>query len=670
MEQIAETGEKHLAVLLRIDSVCLRFEEEWKAGRTPSLQDALGEARGDERSALLAELLKLEADYRRRRGETPLPDAYLPRFPEDAGAVLAAFSASEDTVPHAPAASGQPPVPHHDILGELGRGGMGVVYRARQHWPPRVVAVKVVRTEGPDARRRFLDEIGLLAGVEHDNIVRVYEAGEADGSPYFSMELVAGGDLGRHLALALPPAEAAAALVERLARAVAYAHDRGIVHLDLKPSNVLMAFTDADGPAPWHERRFSPRIADFGLARGVAALPERGKVLGTPAYMAPEQAGAGETGPATDVWGLGAILYQCLTGKAPFPAGPAKGGQPPRPGELRPGVPAGLEAVCLRCLRNAPGERPASALALADELHRFAHPKPPRRWARAAVSWPMLVLYAGLLALAASWMWADRRTPFERARDEAKSSLKAGLPFALQGHEAMPGPFRPVLSDTHLPASVAEDGHLRIETTRHALVELGVPPPGCDEYEFSADVRHDSAGDEFSEAGVYFGHREAVSVNGGRVGAFYTLSFSDLGRPRDRPTRVKVGSHVYYDEAGRFPMVGGGGPVEGAVLEYPWPPFRMAGMPWRRLTVRVGPGGVSPSWGPSANKTEPIKPVPALALKRLLEDTLAWRKAMMPTETRFATLQTGFPPSAGVGLYANNARVSFRLISITPVKPE
>src|SRR6516165_3516522 len=205
-------------------------------------------------------------------------------------------------------------VPGYEILGELGRGGMGVVYKARQTGLGRVVALKMILAgahAGAEQRLRFRGEAEAAARLQHPNIVQVYEVGEQDGCPYFSLEYVDGRSLNEALAEGVPPPLQAAALVEQLASAADYAHRRGVVHRDLKPANVLLT---QDG---------TPKISDFGLAKRLDEEQGRtrtGDVLGTPSYMAPEQAaGKGkEIGPAADVYSLGAMLYECLTGRPPF----------------------------------------------------------------------------------------------------------------------------------------------------------------------------------------------------------------------------------------------------------------------------------------------------------------------------------------------------------------
>jgi serine/threonine-protein kinase len=203
--------------------------------------------------------------------------------------------------------------PGYEILGELGRGGMGVVYKARQIGLDRIVALKVVLHAGhagSDARTRFQNEARAIARLQHSNIVAIHDIGDAGGAPYFSMEYCAGGSLSRRLAQGPMEPRQAAELVRTLALAVQAAHDQQVIHRDLKPANILLT---ADG---------TPKVADFGLARRTDATGQTasGAILGTPSYMAPEQARGKtrEVGPATDVYALGAILYECLTGKPPF----------------------------------------------------------------------------------------------------------------------------------------------------------------------------------------------------------------------------------------------------------------------------------------------------------------------------------------------------------------
>lgn len=282
----------------------------------------------------------------------------------------ATSSHSADVLPH---------VPGHEVLSVLGHGGMGVVYKARHLKLNRTVAVKMLLGGAHTDRaglKRLLREAEAVAALRHPNIVQVYEVGEHEGLPYFTMELVEGGSLREKLQANVLDARESASLVSTLAEAMEVAHASGIVHRDLKPANVLLT---SEGV---------PKIADFGLARrieGESSLTVTDARLGTPSYMAPEQAQGGShtVGPAADVYALGAILYATLTGRPPFPS---EGGvvtllqviqaEPVRPSLLNPRVPRDLETICLKCLSKDPTRRYVTASALALDLQRFLRGEP------------------------------------------------------------------------------------------------------------------------------------------------------------------------------------------------------------------------------------------------------------------------------------------------------
>ena len=279
---------------------------------------------------------------------------------------------------HAPTRnpSDWPAIPGYDILEWLGEGGMGVVFKANHQGLKRLVALKMIRSGGQaraDLLARFRTEAEAVARLRHPNILQIYDIGEAGGLPFVALELLEGGSLGDRLAGAPQPSRQAAELVMLLARAVHVAHKAGIVHRDLKPSNVLYAF---DGV---------PKITDFGLAKRIDSddgHTESGQIMGSPSYMAPEQARghSRNVGPAADVYALGAILYEMLTGRPPF-----KGetpietvrqvvdNDPVAPSQLVPRVPRDLETISLKCLHKDPARRYPSAEALADDLHRHLH---------------------------------------------------------------------------------------------------------------------------------------------------------------------------------------------------------------------------------------------------------------------------------------------------------
>jgi serine/threonine protein kinase len=306
-----------------------------------------------------------------------------------------------------------PVIPQYEILEEVGRGGMGIVLKARQTALGRIVAVKAILPHGPireEQRRRFLREAKAMALLQHPNIVQIHEIGQRDEHPYLVMEYVEGQSLAASLAEKPLPPRKAAELVALLARAVHAAHEQGVVHRDLKPNNILLA---ADG---------TPKICDFGLARhfeDTADHTQTNQVMGTPSYMAPEQVlGASRPqGPAVDIYALGAVLYECLTGRPAFLADNPLDTmqlvvkqQPVPPRQWQPKTPRDLETICLKCLAKEPRRRYASALELAEDLQRYLDGGPIRarpvgpaerswRWCRAHPSGAALILVAALAAV-------------------------------------------------------------------------------------------------------------------------------------------------------------------------------------------------------------------------------------------------------------------------------
>ena len=300
-----------------------------------------------------------------------------------------------------------PAVPGYDILHELGRGGMGVVYKARQVSLNRTVALKMILAgshAGPTERERFRREAEAVATLQNPHIVQIFEIGEANGHLYLALEFVDGGSLAQHLRGSPWAARDAAELVELLARAVHYAHSQGVVHRDLKPANILLGGKSGirnpmaekkDGPSPvsdlgFRASNFHPKVTDFGLAKrlGDTANPDgtkTGAVMGTPSYIAPEQA-SGKTrdvGPSADVYSLGAILYELLTARPPFMGETPLDtvlqvlhDDPVPPKRLQPTVPRDLETICLKCLNKSAAKRYANADALADDLRRFVTGEP------------------------------------------------------------------------------------------------------------------------------------------------------------------------------------------------------------------------------------------------------------------------------------------------------
>jgi WD40 repeat protein len=323
----------------------------------------------------------------------------------------------------------------YELIEEIGRGGMGIVFRARHVRLGRVVALKMIiggALARPDDLARFENEAAAAAQLQHPNIVALYEVGAHDNQPYFSMEYISGTSLAGRVLLGPLPGRRAAAYLEATARAVHYAHGRGILHRDLKPGNILLDESD------------QPKVSDFGLAKLMSTdsgQTRTGAVLGTPSYMSPEQAaGRKDLGPGADVYSLGAILYELLTGRPPF-AGETPLAtinlvaeqEPLSPRLLNPAVDVDLETICLKCLEKDPRRRYASAGELADDLHRYlvGEPITARRlgplgravkWCRRQPAWATTIALS-LLALFAFTGYAWRTAVEERElRHEAEGS--------------------------------------------------------------------------------------------------------------------------------------------------------------------------------------------------------------------------------------------------------
>jgi serine/threonine-protein kinase len=389
------------ALVRRLEEACDRFEASWHSGGRPRLDDFLTAERDDLYPVLLRELVSLDAYYRRRAGEQPCPADYQERFPEfDTAWLSDSLAGAGPTTPSSaktiavdsdPTDGGAAEFrPHtfgdYELQSEIARGGMGVVYRARQMSLDRTVALKMIASAKLATAaevRRFQTEAAAAAGLDHPHIVPIYEVGEHEGRHYFSMKLIEGGSLAQ--AIAAGPAEPAAAarasprkaaeLLLKVAGAVHHAHQHGLLHRDLKPANVLL---DTDK---------QPHVTDFGLAKRLevdSRLTQSGALVGTPSYMAPEQAiSARNLTTAADIYSLGAILYEVLTGRPPFQAASVlqtleqvRHREPVPPRQLQPKVPRDLETICLKCLQKVPGQRYASAEALAGDLEHFLRGEP------------------------------------------------------------------------------------------------------------------------------------------------------------------------------------------------------------------------------------------------------------------------------------------------------
>ena len=414
-----------------LESLAQQFQSEWLAGTRPRIADYLSQATAADQAAVLARLMQVEMDLQGRSGETFAFQDYRAQFPQFAEVVEAAIAAQlagakDGTLGKSAAStiaaqrSERPPAAaplepssrfgDYELLGEIARGGMGVVFKARQVKLNRVVAVKMIlagQLASEEDVRRFYSEAEAAAKLDHPGIVPVFEVNEIQGRHFFSMAFVEGKSLQERASRGPLPQREAALIVRQVARAVHYAHQQGVVHRDLKPRNILLA---TDG---------TPKVTDFGLAKrvdGGSDLTMSGQILGTPGYMPPEQA-AGRleaVGPHSDVYSLGGVLYCLLTGRPPFQSASVVETikqvletPPASPRLLNPAINRDLETVCLKCLEKDPAHRYASAAELADELDRYLDGEPIKalrigplrrgwRWLRRR---PLVAALAGSLAV-------------------------------------------------------------------------------------------------------------------------------------------------------------------------------------------------------------------------------------------------------------------------------
>ncbi len=685
--------------------------ERWARGERVAAEEYLRlhpELGHDEDTAL--DLICGEILLREERGEAPQAEEYAARFPHYAAAlrsqmelhallravatdeVAAALShtgACADTQPTRPGSTNAaqpaaappapdylPDIPGYEVLGRLDAGGRGVVYKARQLSLNRVVALKVLRPDtedtGPEALARMRHEARAAAEISHAHIVPVYDFGEFKGQPYFTMEYVEGGSLKGRLAGGPLPTEEAVRLVEKLARALELVHARGIVHRDLKPGNVLLT---AAG---------EPKVADFGLAKrldGEASLNPSGALVGTLLYMAPEQA-AGKSravGPPADVWALGAILYEAVTGRRPFPFTDVvdtlhrirqQDPQPPR--RLRPGLPRDVETICLKCLEKDPAKRYAGARELADDCAALLANRPlkarPRSWYARGWRWakrhPVVLALGAVAALAAAAVpLALNHFDPNRPRREAEATLAARRPLVLRGDEPLPGPLRWVYGGAGPPRHLPNEKGFALETTGLGLLEV-VADPETDHYRFSARVRHDRASGQ-ATVGIYFGYRERVNGLGLRRLSYYTLKFAERG-PDTWKERDKDGAVLGYV------VLNGGWLVErpnlhpsaGQVIfpggkRFPRAPLDRPG-PWRRIMVEVTPDRVQAFWENAPGDVEKVTEVSAgLVRANFLEH--------MRGNGELAVLGPDYSPRGGLGLYINEGKALFRDVVVEPL---
>jgi hypothetical protein len=661
--------------------------QRWRCGERVFVESYLHELPelASDPDALL-QLVFAEMMLRRDDGETPTLDEYLGRFPQHADP-LRRLWAAQDLLHAVPSASGAevppaPPTPaptfrDFEVLCELGRGGMGVVYKARQRGLKRLVALKVLheRLLHPEGVARFRTEAEAVGRLRCTSVVAVYAFGQEGGCPFLAMEYFAGGSLKDLLQAGPLPFDRAAEVVRQVALGVQAAHEAGIVHRDLKPGNVLL-----DG-----ERAC---VADFGLARLTDAgdgPTQTGAVMGTPGYLAPEQAdGHGrEAGPAADVWGIGAVLYHCLTGRPPLLTRDAaqtltlvREGAPAAPRSLRPDVPGELDLICRKCLQRAPRDRYATAGEVAEDLGRWQRREP----VRGEVLWAgrrLLARCGGLLALVAlvalMGVAALAVAPSEGPGDEETrlaADLDRGRTVLL---DKRPRRARLAMGSKSTLLTTDAAGHFTVVASDVSLVELA-RDPRRDDYRLTAEVRHLRKHQHDCWIGVYVGYSHRDHPNPSKQ--FTAVTFNDriddrkehdrlvaivgkVPQPRPKGNRLlfqpTLTAGMEWDE-GQTARATDGGPEC----------FVAAGdeeTEWRTLTVEVTRRGLTAYWG-----KEP-KIYAGTLTAAAYQEGLSQSARDMPAHVKVREAPVAFAVRGGVGLYVKGGSASFRNVAIEPVAP-
>jgi predicted Ser/Thr protein kinase len=679
-QSAADTPEKQLHV------ACGELRRRLYAGEPCRAEHLLADfpalAAHDELAQTLA---YTEFVLRQELGERPEPGEWYARFPQwrdrlrqqltdlvTRGQPTPPVSATTPGSPSAPgpertASSGGLPE-RYELLERVGAGGMGVVYRVQDRLLGRVVALKMIRGAGlatPEEVLRFRREAQAVARLRHRHIIPLYDLGEHDDQPFLTMAYAPGGSLARLRDAGPAEPRAAAAAVEKVARAVQVAHALGIVHRDLKPSNVLL---DEEG---------EPLVTDFGLAKFLDADAEAtytGQLLGTPAYMAPEQAAghANRATPASDVWALGVILYELLTGRRPFLgsgselADQVRTAEPPRPRSLRAGLDAALETVVLKCLQKEPGRRYATAGDLADDLGRWlrgegiqARPESLARrlgrGLRRRAAWAAPAALLLLLAVALGG-WAAVRfrvpptaggsqqtdlSPQAEAQAALEHALDAGQPVTLVGDKGPPRYHRWRTEKQRPPLAPQGSGPLFLPYCSTALLDL-VPDPRTEGYRLSAEVMIEKS-DE-CVAGLYCLAEERARPEGPEQ-YFVALSFAENGaKGKAQRAGLQV---IRYREADPERANNTQELALGGV--------RLGAGPWHALSVEVR--------GNEIAATCDGKDLPRANLAQESPLILQWWQA----QGRGVEAAPAFFPRSPLGLFVSHGTADFRNVVVTPL---
>jgi serine/threonine protein kinase len=645
------------------------------------------------------ELIVLEFQVRRELGQNPDPHDWYERFPqwrdelrerlealpsaeiassqrETAALGTAPYpGAKQPTVVDIPA-NDPPLLGRHEILEEIGRGGMGVVYRARDLVLERMVALKVIRSGNLASSVEvhcFYREARSAARLRHPNIVPIYGMGLHDGQHCFTMPLFSRGSLSQHIQDYRQDIRAAVALTAKAARAVHAAHERGIIHRDLKPGNILL------------DERGEPVVSDFGLAKQVdvsATLSLAENPIGTPAYMSPEQARCEAATAASDIWSLGVILYELLTGRRPFSGDSSEvvkqrvlQADPVSPRRLRSDLPRDLETIVLKCLNKEPKRRYDSAAELADELERWLAGEPIRarpesRWQRLQRVFRRRVGMKGVMVLllmsaAAAGFWgilsyfspeARERRRQEQVLASIQRELAEGRSVTLVGPLGPPKWYRWRTNRDRPPLPELRKWPLKLEPVGAcSMLEL-LPDPQQASYRFSAEV-NPSLTDNSSELGLYFACEE-IAMPTGSEQCFGLFRLIVHGMQVTKAELCLVG---YYEQdvnedAKCFEFTP---PFKFKPVIFPLAPAPLAAgeekKPWLRVEVIVRSDEIQAFCDGCLSGDFSL-------LAQRMTIPMVWqpkRMAPFPYPT--------FPVRGGLGLYANGGPARFRNVVVEPL---
>ncbi|HEY2787704.1 MAG TPA: serine/threonine-protein kinase [Fimbriiglobus sp.] len=565
---------------------------------------------------------------------------------------------------------------NYELHEGIGEGGMGIVFRATQRVANRVVALKVMSTAmefDQRLRQRFQGEAESLAKSRHPGIVEIYEVGEENGRPFFSMEYCPGGSLAKAVRTGgRPTAKRSAGLVAAVARAVHAAHLVGVIHRDLKPGNILLA---ADG---------SPKVADFGLAVLAdrdSRLTSSGALLGTPSYCAPEQAVGKKAAidARTDVWALGATLYDLLTGQPPFKADSSMATAvkvlndpvvPPR--QFNPSISPVLEAVCLKCLEKNPAKRYPTAAAVAEDLENWAADKPttatPRTsgqqvWAavhrhrgRVATLVGFVLLAVILISSKPFSHGAPKKTPLEIQRVE----LDKGNKVTLIGETGLPPYAEWKLGQVQFDLTPTSEGVTAFQTAQFSLLEL-CPDPRWDRYQFQVDFKHLESNAPTSLVGAYIGYTTAGRYEQQNYRCLW-VELDDKKNPAVKPSdAVKIGLTPFDFISVQSASISNNRIPLGRT--FPVVPVGNNAASWRTVQFKVSLDGVDIFWLEKGK--EPIL-TSRVSFKQIAEAENVHRENFAPRMILPPEIPV-WSTRGGLGVYGNKAAVAFRNATLTPI---